>query len=274
MGSPDPLEIDYFWLLRKIRGEEEVLADIVTKSKYEKEMTDLQKKAQLAQAANKKMQRSQAKKPVSEAVKTAAAAEPDQEKKKTIEKPPDYINYPESRFGYRAGPPDREDRSMDDGFVKVPFTKIQPFITEQDISDDRKSLYRKLTKRLYLIVKKPRTNHQWQFPQGLYDDEDESVLRETAQRELKKEFGKDLNVHWLGNAPMGHYSYHLPAAEKTKYSADATKVFFFKGVYLHGNVKLNSLQDYLWVTRRELKEYFDPEYYKYVETMLPLPPFD
>jgi len=41
-----------------------------------------------------------------------------------------------------------------------------PRITEADTANDRKSLYRKLDKKLFLIVKRQRDQHAWQFPQG------------------------------------------------------------------------------------------------------------
>lgn len=41
-----------------------------------------------------------------------------------------------------------------------------PRITEADKANDRKSLYRKLDKKLFLIVKRGRDQHTWQFPQG------------------------------------------------------------------------------------------------------------
>lgn len=39
-------------------------------------------------------------------------------------------------------------------------------ITEADRQKDMKSLERALARTLYLIVKKPREQHAWQFPQG------------------------------------------------------------------------------------------------------------
>jgi len=102
--------------------------------------------------------------------------------------------------------------------------KIYPLITPADLSNDMKSVYRKLTNRLYLIVKKPRKEFSWQFPQGGYEEKDGKHLRVTAQRELQEECGTKLHVWWIGNSPMGNVSYPLPVKIEDKYNA--TKVFF------------------------------------------------
>ena len=55
--------------------------------------------------------------------------------------------------------------------------------TEADRSDDRKSLHRKLDRVLYLLVKKPRSDHAWQMPQGGLE-EGESLLEVSAVIEM------------------------------------------------------------------------------------------
>lgn len=41
-----------------------------------------------------------------------------------------------------------------------------PRITEADIKNDTRSLDRKLSRTLYLLVKKQRKGHAWKFPQA------------------------------------------------------------------------------------------------------------
>lgn len=150
-------------------------------------------------------------------------------------------------------------------------TNEKSLVTEDDVANNRKSLYRKLTNRLYLIVRKPREKHAWQFPQGGYEIVDGNELKKTAQRELKEECGKRLRVRYVGNCPMGHYCYPIENELRAKYDHyDRTKVFFFKALYISGTVTLNSseLVDYLWVTKQEMKEYFSPEFYDNVEELL------
>lgn len=57
-----------------------------------------------------------------------------------------------------------------------------PRITEADKANDRKSLYRKLDKKLFLIVKRKRDQHTWQFPQG--DWVKGEMIREVRTRDL------------------------------------------------------------------------------------------
>jgi hypothetical protein len=57
------------------------------------------------------------------------------------------------------------------------FKKQYPLITPADKLNDRKALHRKLTNRLYLIVRKNRNNHSWQFPQGGWEEKDGMHLR-------------------------------------------------------------------------------------------------
>jgi large subunit ribosomal protein L46 len=47
----------------------------------------------------------------------------------------------------------------------MPFTPA-PRTTEADMNNDRKSMDRRLQDSLFLIVKRSRNDHQWQFPQG------------------------------------------------------------------------------------------------------------
>lgn len=50
-----------------------------------------------------------------------------------------------------------------------------PRLTEADAANDMRSLERRLDRVLYLLVKKPRKDHQWQMPQGGVEEK-ESLL--------------------------------------------------------------------------------------------------
>jgi len=146
-----------------------------------------------------------------------------------------------------------------------------PRITDADKRNDRKSLYRALENRLYLIVKKKRDSNAWSFPQGGYEKEDGDHLRTTAERELKEECGALMNTFFIGNAPLGCYQYPIPRELQKNYGqAEKTRVFFYKARYLRGPVRLNNAEvtDHLWVTKSELKDYLDPEYYTYMKEVL------
>jgi len=81
-------------------------------------------------------------------------------------------------------------------------------ITEDDRKNNVRSLDRKLAERLYLIVKKQREQHAWQFPQGGWE-KNESLYR-TAKREVLEECGPDLRFHMFVNQPIGHMQYLFP----------------------------------------------------------------
>jgi len=145
-----------------------------------------------------------------------------------------------------------------------------PLITEFDKKNDRKSLYRKLTNRLYLIVKKPRKTNPWEFPQANWQQSDGVHLKNTAVNVLDDQVGARLKYWMVGNSPIGHYTLLYTEEAKKKHGFDTAKIFFYKAQYLHGVVKVKKdvLVDHLWVTRDELKEFFPEAYYNYVREML------
>lgn len=98
--------------------------------------------------------------------------------------------------------------------------------TEADREGDLKSLCRRLDQMLYLLVKKPRSQHSWQMPQGGLE-EGESLLQvcgshllfsiirympllfflQAARRELAEECGSELKADFLSSAPSAFHSY-------------------------------------------------------------------
>lgn len=88
---------------------------------------------------------------------------------------------------------------------RLPLVAIQGSTSENSIKD----LARKPEKYLYLLVKKPRKHHAWQFPQG-GQDEGESAA-EAALRELREECGPDLKCRLVDTtSPIGTYQYQFP----------------------------------------------------------------
>ncbi len=120
----------------------------------------------------------------------------------------------------------------------------------------------------YLIVKKPRKNHAWQFPQG--GREEGETLLEAAERELKEECGANLNVEFLPES-VGEYSYDFPEDFK-RHDENITgvKVTFFRAEFLSGDIELEveELEDYAWVTKKALSDYFEGEYLKTIREFL------
>ncbi|GJJ75525.1 large subunit ribosomal protein L46 [Entomortierella parvispora] len=140
-------------------------------------------------------------------------------------------------------------------------------VTEADRKKDMRSLERALARTLYLIVKKPREQHAWQFPQGgvrLVEN-----LQEAAGRELQEECGSNMDLWFVGRVPIGHYSYNFPKELKSE-SVKGAKVFFMKAHIFAGQVQVDNKEivDYAWVTKQEMKDYVAPEYYEAVQDML------
>lgn len=140
--------------------------------------------------------------------------------------------------------------------------------TEADHNNDRKSVYRWLDKKLFLIVKDAQTG--WQFPGGM--NKKPETLRDTAERIFSQDCtGADLETHFVGHGPAGFQTYPLDAETQKKEDAYGIKTFFFYAYYVVGDVEIKSknIVDYQWVAKDELHEYFSPELLEVALEMLP-----
>lgn len=119
----------------------------------------------------------------------------------------------------------------------------------------------------YLLVKKPRKDHAWQFPQG-GKEEDETLL-EAAMRELREECGETLKVSFFAGKKQT-YRYLFPADFHRDDRFRGASVSFFMAHYDSGNVTLDprELIDSVWVTASQLKDYTDPAYFYFLKKML------
>jgi len=120
----------------------------------------------------------------------------------------------------------------------------------------------------YLIVKKPRKNHAWQFPQG--GVEDGETLLEGAQRELKEECGAELNVEFSSES-VGEYSYDFPKDFKRHdKNIMGVKVTCLTAQFISVEIELEveELEDYAWVTKEAFGDYFEGEYLEVVRKSL------
>lgn len=146
-------------------------------------------------------------------------------------------------------------------------------ITKADKSGDTKSLRRALAQKLYLVVKKNRSDHAWQFPHApmpLDVTNEKKALRDFAHDGAIAAAGNDVDIYMTGNAPSGSFSYAYPADTQKSLQTYGAKLFFYRGYYVKGSVQIPSRYvDHAWVTKSELKEYIqDPELYDYLGGIL------
>ena len=132
-------------------------------------------------------------------------------------------------------------------------------------NDSMQTLHRHLDRTLYLVVRKPRSQYAWQFPQG-HVNEQES-LREAAERELKEECGQGLRSWFVGHAPVAHHTYAYPEQQQQQVGCN---IFFMKSHYLGGDVAVDGKEvvEHAWLTKEELPAYLDPAYFEAVKDAL------
>ena len=93
--------------------------------------------------------------------------------------------------------------------VAAVIVKRAPCTSNEPNENNLHSLDRKSSEPVYLIVKKPRKDHAWGFPQGGIDP-GESVA-EAALRELREECGNDIKVRLIDTiSPSCVYQYRFP----------------------------------------------------------------
>ncbi|KAF3906283.1 hypothetical protein ABW20_dc0102948 [Dactylellina cionopaga] len=156
--------------------------------------------------------------------------------------------------------------------AKKTMAKPLPRETDADLNNDTKSLNRKLSRTLYLLVKRgDRENNVWKFPQA--DIVGKENLKQCAEGILTKSCGRDMNYWMVGNAPIGHYGYKFPDSYKSENSdLIGKKVFFMKARIFAGRPKLMgntvNVTDFLWLTREEIEGVVDKDYWKAIKRML------
>ncbi len=121
----------------------------------------------------------------------------------------------------------------------------------------------------YLIVKKPRKDFAWQFPQGGVD-EGETYLQ-AAKRELREECGTNLSVKFKGEKSLGFYDYTFPKNSiHFKKGIIGAHIAIFRAEYLEGIVEVDNdeIIDHAWVKYDKFQDFFEASYWKNVEKFL------
>ncbi|KAL5856192.1 hypothetical protein ACOSQ3_006026 [Xanthoceras sorbifolium] len=143
-----------------------------------------------------------------------------------------------------------------------------PRVTEADKTNDKKSLQRALDRRLYLLLKSNSSGASggkpvWHFPEKVYESEE--TLRKCAESALQYVLGDLSHTYFVGNAPMGHMV--IQPTDKVP-DIKSYKQFFFKSQVIATNkFKIGKCEDFVWVTKDELLEYF-PEQAEFLNKMI------
>lgn len=136
---------------------------------------------------------------------------------------------------------------------------------------DYRSLYRKLTEPVYLIVKVRQEIDDklpefiWCFPTT--EVRSSETVRDAAERTVFYHVG-EINTYTLGNAPILHHDMDSVPANIKKNHPEVKKVqnFLMHSLYLHGKYELeegsDDVVDLAWVTVDELKDFFTDDYTK------------
>ncbi|KAJ5366363.1 hypothetical protein N7541_000304 [Penicillium brevicompactum] len=154
---------------------------------------------------------------------------------------------------------------------KEEIPRPHPRITEADQKNDQKSLNRLLSRTLYLLVQSKEGN--WKFPSSAVE-EGES-LRLAAERTLSQSAGVNMNTWMVGYHPVGWHQFNPPRAKKgetTEVKAPGNKVFFLKSRIMAGQADLSvntqNLKDFKWLSKDELPQYLNTQYYSNIKNML------
>lgn len=143
-----------------------------------------------------------------------------------------------------------------------------PRITEADKANDRRSLQRALDRRLYLLLfgntyGAPDGKPVWHFPEKVYETEE--TLRKCAESALESVIGELSNTYFVGNAPFAHMV--LQPTESAKDCASLKRFFFKSQVIAANKYRIGKCDDYVWVTKDELTEYF-PDQAEFLNKMI------
>ncbi|CAH9123704.1 unnamed protein product [Cuscuta epithymum] len=143
-----------------------------------------------------------------------------------------------------------------------------PRITEADKSNDKKSLNRALDRRLYLLLHGKTLSSGkpvWHFPEKAYESEE--TLRRCAESALKSVIGDLSHTYFVGNAPMGHMVTQLGENDNEPVQPCLKRYFFKSQVIAANKFDVHKCDDYVWVTKDELLEYF-PEQAQFLNKMI------
>ncbi|KZT26324.1 50S ribosomal subunit L30 [Neolentinus lepideus HHB14362 ss-1] len=141
--------------------------------------------------------------------------------------------------------------------------EIIPRRGKADEINDVRSLDRKGERNLYLLLlKKSNSEQVWRFPEGSLQKGE--LLHESAERNLLKECGVVMDTWVVSRNPIGLYK------SSSAGGTSLSRLFFYKAHIMAGQVRPDgsNVLDYAWLTKQEMEERLDKEYWHGVQDML------
>lgn len=154
------------------------------------------------------------------------------------------------KYGRNFG---KEESTMQHEHILRTYNPL-PRYTIDDLNDERHSPNRRLSDRLYFIVKEKDTGI-WKFPDGIR--ENPYSLKEACFRRYWEDMHSTMLTWFVANHPISVYVNPLNHLQRT---------YFFHCLYVSGLPRFEFLEqfdDFQWITREEVKDYqFIDEKYK------------
>ncbi|MCF7847046.1 MAG: NUDIX domain-containing protein [Candidatus Gracilibacteria bacterium] len=124
-------------------------------------------------------------------------------------------------------------------------------------------------KKEFLLVKKPRSRHAWQFPQGgVATEESHSTA---AEREFHEECGSAAHITLVSRAPIGEYKYRFPAEFQKQHPGFAgAHVLFFPAEWQDGTIEIDGQEivESRWCNAEEIRILVEPVYWRVVKSFV------
>ncbi|KAJ7702404.1 50S ribosomal subunit L30 [Mycena rosella] len=144
--------------------------------------------------------------------------------------------------------------------------RLMPRVHRSDGERDYQSLDRKGRRNLYLLVREAEDGGKptWGFPRGLAEQGE--LLHQAAQRDFLAKCGNAMDTWIVARKPIGMYKRPVPP---TAAPAPEKITFFFKAHIMAGQVHpAESIKDFVWVTKQEIKTRVARDYWEGVKDML------